>query len=490
MKDIKNILLVLLTLFLFSCENEDSKKFDAENQSFVRFFLLVDSNNNVLEFPEKDGGLLAKKAYNKDNLKILKIPVAITTGSIENVINISFSTAINGISNYTITPENSLSFTNEKRVDTIYIQLNERWDLSKNPQIKLELTNSSDKNISLGFQNEQISNRELTIGFKETEFNYLFNINRKEIEGVNAENFTFKVLFPNGFIPADIENIALFSEPATFNYTVERKSITKDDEVEFKLTVEENLAEDASLDTFLTLVDIPDYIKGVNDCLQISKPIKVDREGRPSINFYDFYKTSQYYRLFGKYWRYNYNDLICEWRNTSVWPKPVVVDKDNKNGFLYSDNGTPDDELDDIYHHRFKLGFVGNFAPIGTNPFALQNLFEGERNDSPGLTLIEAIEFFPKDGNSTTEGIVNVISQKIILIRRSDLKPFSLPISGSGTYKLINATTNLWKIDLEVLIDATSVNGEIIKRNYILYNNRNFPEPIPLNGPCPRIINL
>ena len=74
MKDIKNILLVLLTLFLFSCENEDSKKFDAENQSFVRFFLLVDSNNNVLEFPEKDGGLLAKKAYNKDNLKILKIP--------------------------------------------------------------------------------------------------------------------------------------------------------------------------------------------------------------------------------------------------------------------------------------------------------------------------------------------------------------------------------------------------------------------------------
>jgi hypothetical protein len=334
MKDIKNILLVLLTLFLFSCENEDSKKFDAENQSFVRFFLLVDSNNNVLEFPEKDGGLLAKKAYNKDNLKILKIPVAITTGSIENVINISFSTAINGISNYTITPENSLSFTNEKRVDTIYIQLNERWDLSKNPQIKLELTNSSDKNISLGFQNEQISNRELTIGFKETEFNYLFNINRKEIEGVNAENFTFKVLFPNGFIPADIENIALFSEPATFNYTVERKSITKDDEVEFKLTVEENLAEDASLDTFLTLVDIPDYIKGVNDCLQISKPIKVDREGRPSINFYDFYKTSQYYRLFGKYWRYNYNDLICEWRNTSVWPKPVVVDKDNKNGLM------------------------------------------------------------------------------------------------------------------------------------------------------------
>ena len=67
--------------------------------------------------------------------------------------------------------------------------------------------------------------------------------------------------------------------------------------------------------------------------------------------------------------------MICEWANSSVFPKPVVVTKDNVNGFLYSNNGTPNDESDDIYHHKYKLGFVGNFAPVGTNPFAFRNLF-------------------------------------------------------------------------------------------------------------------
>lgn len=488
MKVIKNILLVVITVLFLSCEKEDDKRFIGENNSFVRFFLLVDSNNGVLEFPEKDGGLVATSQYLKDNLKTLKIPVAITAGNIENPIEVSFSSAVSGLSNYTITPSNKVTFTNEKQIDTIYIKVNEKWDLNNNPDIKLSLTNSSNNAISLGIPNDNLSNKDLTINFTETDFSYSFDINRKEIEGINDESFDFKILFPNGFIADDIENTALFSAPSTFNYTIERKPITKEDEVDFTFKVNENLAEDTSLDTSLSLADIPNYVKGINKYLDINKPIKIDREGNPAINFYDL--SNPFYRLFGEYWRYNTNDMLCEWRSTSVFPKPVIVDKNNTNGFLYSDNGTPNDESDDIYHHQYKLGFVGNFAPVGTNPFALRNLFNGASVESPGFNLVEAIEFFPKDGNNQTEGIVNVVTQRIVILKSGEGTAFNIPISGTGTYKLMDATSNLWKIEMEILVDCTEINGEIITRNYILYNNRNYPDPDPINVPCPSEIDL
>lgn len=484
MKVIKNILLVFISFLFLSCEKEDDKRFMGENNSFVRFFLLVDSNNEVLEFPKKDGGLIAVTNYTKDNLKTLKIPVAITSGNIENSINVSFTADVSGLHKYTITPLNKLTFTNKKRVDTIYIKVNESWDLTKNPQIKLTLINSTDSSISLGMPNDNISNKELNINFTETNFPYYFNINRKEIKGINQESFDFKVLFPNGFISADIENIPLFSAPSTFNYTILRKPITKEDEVEFTFKLNENLPEDTSL----SLIDIPNYVKGVNKYLDIDKPIKVDRIGNPASKFYDL--SNPFYRLFAEYWKYNTNDMICKWTNSFVFPKPVIVDKDNVNGFLYSNNGTPNDESDDIYHHKYKIGFVGNFAPIGTNPFALRNLFGGASVESPGFNLVEAIEFFPKNGNSISEGVVNVISQRIVIISRASGTAFNVPINGTGTYKLVDSTINLWKIDLEILVNCSEINGEVATINYILYTSRNYPDPNPINAPCPRVINL
>jgi len=487
MKVIKYMLFASFILVFLNCEREDDKLFSSEN-SFVRFFLLVDNNNNVLEFPEKNGGLVAKSTYTKDNLKTLKVPVAITTGSIENSIQVGFETEVSGLTDYTIFPVNSLSFTNEKRVDTIYIKVNENWDLSKNPQIKLTLTNSSNPSIAIGMQNESISNKELIINFTETTFSYFFNINRKEISGANQESFDFKVVFPNGFIKEDIENSSLFSAPSTFNYSIVKKPITKEDEVEFTFTLNENLPDDSSLDASLTLVDVPNYVKGINKFLDINKPIKINRSGNPVVNFYNL--SNPFYRLFGEYWRYDINDMICEWANTSVFPKPVIVTKDNPNGFLFSNNGTPNDTSDDIYHHKFRLGFVGNSAPIGTNPFSLRNLFDGASVRSPGFNLTEAIEFFPKNGNSTTEGIVNVITQRIVIISLASGIPYTVPISGTGTYKLVNSTNNLWKIELEILVDCSEINGEIVTINYILYNSNSYPDPDPINGSCPRVINL
>ncbi|PQJ76791.1 hypothetical protein [Polaribacter glomeratus] len=488
MKVIKHLFFGLLVLVIFSCENDDSKRFNGENNSFVRFFLLVDSNNNVLEFPEKNGNLLAKTTYQKDNLKTLKIPVAITTANIKNPINVTFNTSVTGIDNYSITPINSLSFTNEKRIDTIFIKLNERWDLSKNPQIKLELTSVSDANIILGTPNTQIQNKELTIGFKETAFSYLFNINRKEISGKLNETFNFSVLFPNGFIASDIENIPLFSQPSTFNYSVVRKPITKENEVEFTLTVNENINDDVSLNAFLSLLDIPNYKKGTNESLQINKPIKIDRDGNPAANFYN--TSDVFYRLRGEYWRPD-TDIPgkCEWFATNIFSVPVVVNKTAANAVFISDNNTPNNENDDIYHHRFKIGFKSSTG-LGVNVFAIRSLVNGISSKSPGLTLIESIEFFPTNGNSTTGGKMAVIAQNLILIRTSDNKSFSVPISGSGTYKILDAATNLWRMDFEITYDFSQVNGTIITLPMVYNNLPGQPEPDLPNSNCYEMINL
>ena len=488
MKVIKQIYIVFMLLFIFSCENEDDKRFGSEDTSFVRFFLLVDNNNNVLEFPEKNGSLIAKTNYDKDNLKTLKIPVALTTKTLENTVNVSFETSVNGLDNYNILPANTLTFNNDKRIDTIFIKLNDRWDLSKNPQIKLTLTNISDTNISLGFPNEQISNKELIISFKETEFSYLFNTSRKEINGNINESFDFSVLFPNGFIASEIENVPLFSQPSTFKYNVVKKPITKDDKIDFTLTVNENINDDVDLNAFLNLLEIPNYNKGANQSLQINKPIKVDREGNPAANFYDLQTPN--YRLRGEYWRPDDdNPGSCEWFATNVFSVPVIVDKNDPNGIFISDNGTPNDDSDDIYHHRYKIGFSSSTG-LGVNVFAIRSLINGESSRSPGLTLIEAIEFFPLNGNSTTEGKMTVIAQNLILVRIADDKAFSIPISGVGTYKLIDATANVWQMSFDITYDFSQVNGTIITLPMVYNNLPGQPEPALPTNTCFEEIQL
>lgn len=482
MKVIKQVYITFIVLLIFSCENEDDKRFGSENTAFVRFFLLVDNNNNVLEFPEKNGGLVAKSNYDKDNLKTLKIPVALTATTLQNTVNVSFETSVNGLDNYTISPANSLSFNNDKRIDTIFIKLNERWDLSKNPQIKLTLTDISDANISLGFPNEQVSNKELIIGFKETEFSYLFNTSRKEINGNINESFDFSVLFPNGFIPSEINNIPLFSQPSTFNYTIVKKPITKDNEIEFTLTVNEKINDDVDLNAFLNLLDIDNYKKGANQSLQINKPIKIDREGNPAANFYNLQTPN--YRLRGERWRADDdNPGSCEWFSTNVFSVPVIVDKNDPNGIFISDNGTPNDDSDDIYHHRYKIGFSSSTG-IGVNVFGIRNLINGESSRSPGLTLLESIEFFPLNGNSTTEGKMTVISQNLILIRIADDKAFSVPISGVGTYKVIDTSANVWQMNFEITYDFSQINGTIITLPMVYNNLPGQPEPALPNNTC------
>ena len=118
-----------------------------------------------------------------------------------------------------------------------------------------------------------------------------------------------------------------------------------------------------------------------------------------------------------------------------------------------------------------------------TNPFALKNLLIGESSDnSAGLNIIEALEFFPDDGNSETFGTVSVVSQNLIIVRRTDGKSYNVPILGTGTYKVLDIAANLWRIDIDVTFDFSEINGTVKTLPYVYFNLPLQPEPeVPIN---------
>ena len=476
MKGIKYILLFMYCGFLTTCSEEEDKRFSNAEGRFVRFFTLVNANNEIIEFPEVDGGRQPVSFYEKNDIKTLKIPVALTSEKLSENVTVNFETTISkGIENLDITPANTVIFTPEKLVDTIYVRFNERWDVAQNPEIAFKLIDASDPDINLGMPNSAAPNNELTIAFGELNLTYGFEKSREEILGTTGETFDFKILLPKGFIDSEIEGVDLFGITSPFDIGIVQQPITSDTQITYTSTVNETLPEDSSFDALLNLIEVEGYTLGSITSFQITKPSLIPRSGNPAVNFYDL--EDQFFRLRGEYWRVDSDvENGCEWFAFNTFSVPVVVESNNPNAILYDDLDN-DDPDDDIYHHKFKIGFVGPFPPIGTNPFALRNLLEGESNNSPGLTLTEAIEFFPENGTSSTGGTMSVISQIAVMVRRSDDKAFNVPLSGSGTYQLVDSATNLWRMDFEVTYDFSAINGTIKTLPFLLYNQPGQQEP-------------
>lgn len=127
MKAIKTTLIILFLSLVCSCSNDEiDKVFDGSDDQFVRFFLLVDNNNNVLEYPEINGGLIPVSEYTKDDIKTLKIPVALTTETLSENVTVNYETIITGLNGVNIEPQNSLTFTPTKLIDTISVTFTDR----------------------------------------------------------------------------------------------------------------------------------------------------------------------------------------------------------------------------------------------------------------------------------------------------------------------------------------------------------------------------
>ncbi len=491
-------LCIVIIALLSSC-NDDDKLYNNDDGRFVRFNLQLDRNDQPLEFPSIRPSDDPVSNYSKDNLKTLKIPVALTSQPLSEPVTVEFSSTLSGVNAVSITPSNTLTFNATKLVDTIFVKINERVDFTLDPSIRLELLSSSDPDINIGVPNIQFPFNVLTIDLAEADLVYsLSGTNNVVLQGIQGETKEITVNFPNGFTDDVVQNLDLFTElQSNFAYSIIQQPVTQEDRVKFTFTLDETFTDDSTpYLTRLQINDLPDYTNtGVSELKFKRDPI-VDRDlsTNTASNFYN--TADSFYRLFGVNWMDFNEDGICEWRDFNTFTIPVVVDYVNvgndpyPNGVLIDDRGTTD-ITDDLYYHAFQVGFMP--PQNTTNPFNLRRWFNNEstsEENSPGLNIVPALEFFPDGGNSRTNGVVQVIEQTIVIgttATNGNVRE-NILISGSGTYSEISPGV----FDIEFELNATNnrLFGGTRVEQYHLYNTNNFTDPPLLGIDCATPINL
>lgn len=478
MKATKIFNLLLFCMLILTCSKDDSNNlFNDSEGAFIRFFLLVDSNNQVLEYPEISGGLQAVSSYEKNNVRTLKIPVAISSTNVTESTSATFNTNIVGDIDLTITPQSTLTFSPTKLVDTIYVNINNRWDFSIAQQLKLSLTSISNENINIGIPNVLEPNNELIINFFEPSFQYTFEKNRIEINGESGEEVFFKVNFPLGYFENEINEHDIFTFLNGFDYTISREKYD-DTSITYKIKLNENIQnDDVFYQSIINLTDFNGYLATGTKTLQIVKPIKTPREisVNTASHFYDL--ADQFYRTYGEVWNDFNKDGVCQWNNFSAFTYPVIVAASSPNAILYDDKGTSDPS-DDIYHDAFKIGFkTPNAVTTTTNSFNLKRWFSNESVsglNSPGFDVNPALEFFPDNGNSTTKGIVLVIPQ-FLTIAGTNGNSYSFALSGEGTYE--EYSPGLFELKFKLHLSNDGIFGGTITADYLIYNNNSYADP-------------
>ncbi|TDW51884.1 hypothetical protein EV144_101562 [Flavobacterium sp. 270] len=488
MNRIKIISILSIAITLFTACSKDDYRLESQNiNPFIRFNFLV--NNNIpLEYPAVNTSSMASVSFENKSVKTLKVPVTLTSATLKSAVMANFSAVSTGdAASFSLEPANQLLFKGSQLTDTIYVSFDKRWKDKQSITLKLE--NTSDPEIHIGNLNTTAVNDTFTINLGEVSTPYSLSTNRIVIKGQAGETFDFKVNFPNGFIPSEIEKLSIFKFLNGFEYSLKhddfgdnRSSIT------YHLTLLEDIqSDDVYYETNISLVNAGDYIASGTTILQIVKPIKSTRDiqANPASKFYDL--SNQFYLTYGETWFDKSG--VCAWQAFNAFTFPVVVTKDNENAILYSDKGTANPN-DDVYHDAFKIGFNVSTGANTTNSFNLKRWFSNESVTaalSPGFNITSALEFFPANGNSKTNGKVLVIPQ-YITISSSTKVSHSIAISGEGTYKEISA--GLFEISFELKLTNDELFGGTVSTQYKIYNNKTYPKIDPINEACPKEIAL
>ncbi|WP_379687472.1 hypothetical protein [Flavobacterium procerum] len=479
-------ILVLTTLFIISCSKDDYK-LGSQVEPHLRFNFLVKSDNAPLEYPASNGGLVAQSNYVNKSIKTLKVPVALTAYSLNETVTANFSTTISGDKEgFRIDPINELVFKGNKLTDTIFVSFDKRWKENQNITFKLETVSNPD--VHIGNLNEN-KNDVFKIDLGAIATNYTFPVNRFVLKGEAGEKFDFNVNFPNGYFPSEMENLEIFKSLDGFSYSITHDEFKENsNSVTYHFTLLEDIQnDDVYYETSISLVNAGDYTATGNTIMQIVKPIKSSRDinANPASKFYDL--TNQFYLTYGETWFDRSG--VCAWQAYNAFTYPVVVTKDHENAILYSDKGTADPN-DDVYHDAFRIGFNVASGTNTTNSFNLKRWFSNESTtaaNSPGFNITSALEFFPENGNSKTNGNVLVIPQ-YITITGSNRNSHIIAISGAGTYKEIS--TGLFEITFELKLTNEALFGGTVTAQYRMYNNRTYPKPAALSIDCPKEVTL
>jgi len=471
-------ILAIATVFaiLFSCSKNDDNAVN-DVPSFVRFNFLTNSNNEPLAYPQVSSAIIPSINYVNTSVNTLKVPVTLTSYALENEVTVNYSvTSSSNEDLFTISPVNQVSFKNNQLTDTIYINFNKRWLGTES--IVLNLESVSDPSINIGNLNSNETNSEFTVNLEPVTTTYTFLENRIEITGEAGEVIDFTVNFPNGYLPSEIENLDIFKFLNGFNYSIEPLDIGEDSAtINYRVTLNESIENDDVLyQTIITLIDNENYATTGNSSLQIVKPIKSERDAtiNTAASFYNL--SDVFHRTYIEHWNDFNEDGECAWQSTFAFTYPIVVASTNPNAVLYSDNGT-EDPLDDIYHHAFQIGFDSPIATTTINAFNLKRYFSNEstsRANSPGFNVTPAIEFFPENGTSTTNGSILIIPQ-LLTISGTNGNSYAFAISGEGTYEEIREGIFELKFKLNLTNDA--VFGGTITSEYRLYNTANYTDP-------------
>ncbi len=480
---------LVFTAVLFTSCSKDDYKLGTQVDPHIRFHFLVKSDNTPVEYPTVNGSLVPQSSYVNSSVKTLKVPVALTAYNLKNTITASFSavSSIGDNQSFTVNPVNELLFNGSKLTDTIAVSFNKRW--TTNQSITLKLETISDPEIHIGNLNTEYPNDTFKIDLAPITTNYTFPVNQFVVKGEAGETIDFKVNFPNGFFPSEIEKASIFKFQNGFEY-----ALTRDDfgdnrsSITYHLTLLKDIQnKDARYESKITLVNSPNYNATGNLTLTVVKPIKSTRDiqAYPASKFID--PTNAFYLTYGEHW-FN-NNGNCSWQTFNAFTFPIIVAKDHENAILYSDKGTANPN-DDVYHDAFKIGFNVASGTNTVNSFGLKRWFSNESNSaaiSPGFNITSALEFFPANGNSKTQGTVLVIPQDIT-IGSSATNTYQIAISGEGTYKEIS--NGLFEISFELKLTNDKLFGGTVATQYRMYNNRIYTKPAPLSISCPKEVTL
>ncbi|AGC77897.1 hypothetical protein LX97_03424 [Nonlabens dokdonensis] len=486
MKVTNKILLILVMAAFTCCDTDDNTGYSNDNGQFVRFFLQLDRNNQPIEAPAIAPTTQAISEFNKNDATTIKIPVALTSQPVEE-ITVDYSVQLNNLNNIEITPS-TLSFSGTQLVDTLFVEVNERWDASTNPSLFIELTEVSDENIKIGMPNDVAPLDQLTINFNHLELNYsiITSPNTVPVSGINGDFYDITVGFQNGFLSSEIDGIDLLQETqSNFNYTITQLPITNSREITYRVTLDQDFTDDDLLyKTSFALAGIPNYsINGFSTISLSRLPITPrDINLNTASNFYN--TADAFYRTYGVNWMDFNEDGICEWRDFNAFTVPVEVPATDPNAILGDDMGTTDTS-DDLYYHAFRIGFEPPNSNT-TNSFNLRRWFTNEStsaSNSPGFNVSPALEFFP-DEITPSSGIVQVVEQTILIGTSASNGSISefIDISGNGTFSEISPGV------YEIILDFNATNNRLFGGTrtvrYHFYNTSNFLDPPLLNDAC------
>ncbi|WP_269236296.1 hypothetical protein [Flavobacterium flavigenum] len=485
---IKALAFLMIASLTTSCSKDDYKM-GSEIDPYVRFHFLVKSDNTPLVYPAVNGSLVPQSSYVNNAIKTLKVPVALTASSLKDPVTVNFSTtsSTGNTDSFKINPVNELVFQGAKLTDTIFISFDKRWQDKQTITLKLE--NASNPLVHIGNLNTEAINDIFTITLGEIATTYTFPENQFIVKGEAGEKIDFKINFPNEFIPSEIENLSFFKFSNGFDYSLTHDEIGDNrNSINYHLTLLEDIQnDDVRYESKITLVNIPNYKATGNTTLRIVKPTKSPRDiyANPASKFYDL--SNAFYLTYGEHWFDKSG--TCAWQTFNAFTFPVVVTKDSENAILYSDKGTTSPN-DDVYHDAFKIGFNVVTGTNTVNSFGLKRWFSNENNSaaiSPGFNITSALEFFPENGNSKTQGSVLVIPQDITVGVNED-NTHSIAIEGEGTYKEIS--NGLFEISFELKLTNDKLFGGTVSTQYRIYNNRVYPKPAALNIDCPKEVTL